>query len=248
MQTKEAVTEKGKIAEVCPKEPHSPQTEREKLKQMSGKARAAYIWGYYKMYFIAGLILIVIGANLLNTLVLNPPPKTYLSVATYGTFASLDDIGALAEDMTAKMIDDPSEFVIGAEVYHISAEAVEMSATMTQKLMANISAGEVDLIIADQENFDFLLDRGLYMPLGEIFDREMLDQYARDIYRAAPVLYDENMEQVDTPEDEYGFRLDENAYFEALGIDAEGMIIGVVPTVGGPNAAAEGLRLMLGES
>ena len=243
MQTKKTVTEKDKIVE--------------KRHDMGFFARIAYIWEYYKFYFIGGLLLLVISFNLVNTLVLNPSPKTYLSVAVFGPSVSAADMAALAEDMTAQLVPTPSPdedaevFRAVAESYHITGADAETSATMTQKLIANVSVGEVDLIITDEENFRLLANLGIFKPLSEVFNRETLGLYADDLYRLAPSSYDAEQRPVTLPEDDYGVWLDDNAYLASFGLDTSGMLLGVVPmpldSEHNPNATLDGLRLILGE-
>jgi|GEM_PF-2311734 len=247
MQTKEAVTEKGKLAQVQAEMPQPVQTEREKMRQMGAKERMVYIWGYYKMYFIGGLLLLITAFNIVNTLLWNPPPKTYLSVAVYGPPAVVEHIRALSQDMTEKLVSEPEAFQVAAESYHVTGAEAELQATMTQKLMANVSVGEVNLIVVDEENFETLLNKGLFTPLGEVLDGEMHAKYAEDLYRAAPTVYDEELESITLPEDDYGIRLDSNAYLASFGINTEGMLLGVVPSELRVDETMEGLRLILGE-
>jgi len=241
------VTEKGKIAQMQPAVKEPKKTEREKLRGMTRMEKVQYIWAYYKMYFIAGIIVLVVSGSLLNHLVLNPPPKTYLNVTFFGEYVFVDAIDILTSDMTEKIVPDPETHVVYAESYHVTDSDPEMSMGIMQKLMANIAVRELDLMITDKQMFDTFAGEELFTPLSEVLGAEFVDANRDIIYRVAPIGYDENNRPFFMEEDDYGIRLADNAYMRELGLDLSGWYIGVVSNSQRPEAVLEGLQLILGE-
>jgi len=249
MAAKGPVTEKGKIAEMRPVKKEPKKTEREKLRELKGKEKAEYIWEYYKAYFVTAAIVLVIGLSLLNSLVLNPPKKVYLNFITYGDYVPTETVDAIATDLSAKIVPTPDTHEVYGEGYFISESDPETSMGVMQKLVANISIGEIDLIIADKPTFASMLSEEMIKPISGVFNQATLAGFDEAIiYRAAPVVYDIDMKATKLPEDAYGFLLKDNAYFESLGITIGDRVIGVVTNSQRPEAVIAGLKVILGEA
>jgi len=247
MSNKAPVTDKGKMMQIQPAEKTQPKTEREKLAEMRFKDKISYIWGYYKYFFIGGAIVLALAISLLNTFVFNPARKPYVSIATFGGYLPWETCSEIAEDLTLRFVPDTERFQVYLESYYLVEEDPQMNNAMMQKLMANVSVAELDVMIVSKEHMDTFLLQGLFAPVESVLPTNIITAQADNMYNARGMIYSDETKQETTVMANFGIRLAGNAYLESFGIRTDDLILAVVANSNRTEAAIECVRSFLTE-
>ena len=146
-------------------------TEREKMKQMSGKDRVWYIWEYYKFHILA-VTLAVLALWLIGITVYRQSFSTRLSLAVINDRSGGEgSLNGLEEELRQALDFGKKERIALNEGLFISYDEETMSqyayASMA-KLSALVSGNALDFMIADQATLEH------YSELSAFEDLEML--------------------------------------------------------------------------
>ena len=206
-------------------------TEKKKLSEMTLKEKIEYIWEYYKLHIIGGILVIFVAGSIING-ILHPPLPPYIGVGFYEIY--------LGEDFDAEFARAVSD-ALGVETereleyphFFISGEDPSAQMVIAQKLMAMLSTNELDLLITDNEAFYGFAYESYFMPLSEIG-------------AAAPEEQLVYCESAETPgELAYGIRLTESALLDSLGIRGDALTIGVIINTARKTNALDVINLLL---
>lgn len=126
---------------------------REKTKDMSRQEKAGYIWEYYKVYFIAALVLIVMGGTLLWDMHVNKLEQGYVHIGVVDSCAAQSQfyLELLARD------NEWGEPL----VFRPFVSAADSSGDGVIQIAASMAAQELDIIICDSNSLYFLLESGV---------------------------------------------------------------------------------------
>lgn len=142
---------------------HPEESEGEKWKKMSRKEKLAYFNDYYRNKVIIGILVIGFIASFLYT-VLSPKADVVVSVAVVNDYFNelqkqLTDILGLKEGKQEILIDDS---------YYLDESGMGNAVANTQKLVAKIAAGDINVIIADKAKFDDFASNGTFLKISEV--------------------------------------------------------------------------------
>jgi hypothetical protein len=151
--------------------------ERKKLKGKGFKAKWDYFWDYYKIHVIVAVCVILFAAFLIHDVLDNKP---------YGYYAMMINSGA---SMAQEYFEDGFEEYadIDTENYTclIDTSATfntlmydDMTLATSQKIMASISAKELDSIVSDIPIMLFYGNQDTFMDLRELLDASELEKYS----------------------------------------------------------------------
>lgn len=140
----------------------------EMVKKMSPKEKRAYIWYYYKFYFLGALILIAIAGYYIHGAVVKP--VEYYNIAYMGDYVTDADMAAAKQKINKIVLNnDKKKFITLNSI--ISGNGTGVSpAQMDQVLVAKITVGEIDMAIVDQNYFDKNFSSGLFYNLKSLDD------------------------------------------------------------------------------
>ena len=192
-----------------------------KLKEMTLKEKASYIWEYYKIQIITALIIIFLAGNLINVIWINPPKKLYLQLGFYGSYvddAALDSMCGQIEN--AVMTSEELQTMQITGIYFIvDSNDPQMNMANQEKFMAMISAREIDMYVANETDFYSLVSEGFCLPLNEVLSDRQMSQLSDKL-----IIGIDN----DNIETEYGIKLDDSQLFTDNGIPVNGQYLAVV--------------------
>ncbi|MBE5841710.1 MAG: hypothetical protein E7304_09945 [Butyrivibrio sp.] len=154
--------------------------QQKKLKGQGFKAHWEYFWEYYKIHTFVAIAAIILLTVLIKDISNNKPYALYAVLLnsnvpdTQQTFES--DFTEYAQ------IDTNSYtcFVDTSSSYRTDA-INEMTIATSEKIMANISAKELDVMAADTDMFRYYAYQDVYMDLRDAFDQAFLDKYSDKI-------------------------------------------------------------------
>ena len=137
-----------------------------KLRQMSFKQKAEYIWEYYKIHIIGIGIFVILISLLLNAWVCNPRPNTVLFIAWSAGYITDEQISTLTDAVNERLIDDDKNET--AEISLLLTNNADPASMMayTTRLIAMLTMGEIDI---------FILNSGLFEDYRSVYLRPMED-------------------------------------------------------------------------
>jgi len=140
------------------------------FRNMTTKEKVEYIWDYYKVHIITGILVIYLLSAFTSS-VLNR--KEYvLNIAFVGKYMDFDRLNEFTKEVTKELIGDPSGKKQASIDFYMLVKGTNGNLTLdpvsTQKLMARMGAQDIDVIILDKNNFDILASQGAFLRLDEI--------------------------------------------------------------------------------
>ena len=196
-------------------------TEHAKLKDMTFKEKASYIWEYYKIPIIAVIAAIIVIGSIINSVWINPAKKMYLQIAFYGEYVDDNAITAMCNQLGDAVMtpEDQQTMQISGASFMENTGDPQMDMAYQQKFAAMLSDGELDLIIINASDLDDMASQGILAPIKNYLSDSLLPQLS-DKLAEAP---DENGNN-----DYYAINLDNVKLFNDNGLITDGMCLGVV--------------------
>ena len=132
--------------------------------------------------------------NILHSIVTQK--ETVLSIAYINAFPNIEDEIFIEDFETYLGLNLKKEQVILDSTYYIDDSSTSpYAATYSQKFSTNAMAGKLDVVLADDTNFDFYGNQGFFQDLNTILPPEILSKYTDNLYYA-DLPYDETSQKV----------------------------------------------------
>jgi len=138
-----------------------------KLREMDFKAKAAYIWEYYKIHLIAICLIFVAIGSLLNHFVFNPPPSSALFIAWSSGFIQDEQMNYLSSRLTEHIVDEDVNEIVEISMF-VTGGDPSMEMASVQRLVAMIAAGTIDVFILDSQLLKEYSENGFIQPMDDI--------------------------------------------------------------------------------
>lgn len=151
--------------------------EETKFSDLSGAKKIGYIWDYYKWWFIGAIILVIVGSVLVRDYRENSKPM-YLYVEMLNTYFGYDGTNTLYDDyVKASGVDLNKERLnIGMETM-LSVDTFDTTMIAFQeRLVANYSAGEIDVVIGPKEIIEGPANWDCYADFDKIIPQDLMDE------------------------------------------------------------------------
>ncbi|GKX31997.1 hypothetical protein SH1V18_44770 [Vallitalea longa] len=157
-------------------------TNKQKFQELSRKEKVDYIWEYYKLHIIGGIIVIGIIASFLNIWVFNPPPKPAVSV----NFMSTNIMTNVTEELEKELDDlivteEMGNKKVFVNTFVLGSPDPQMEMATQTKFAASVQAQELDVMIMDKDKFEELAKQGNMLPLEEILAQQDLDMLSEKL-------------------------------------------------------------------
>jgi len=121
--------------------------EWQKIMSLKGKTRREYIWDYYRFHIIATAFVVIMGGSLINDTIINPRPRSALTIAWMAGFELHETMDLISESLYPTIVYDPSSETVDALMFNLSGDPQHDSAQM-QRFAAMTAARELDIAIA----------------------------------------------------------------------------------------------------
>lgn len=156
--------------------------QHQKTKDMSLKGKLGYFWDYYRIH--TAVVLVVLALIVMFI-------KQYRANKDYAFYAVLLNVDTTCIQNN-QWSDEFSEYAgIDTEEYAVAIDTSfiiskdnpsEYSITSTEKLVVMISAGIIDIIVADSETFENQAQNEGFANLETVLPKEILDKYSDYLY------------------------------------------------------------------
>lgn len=156
---------------------------REILAGMTFQEKISYIWEYYK-YFIIGIGLFLILLIYTIVSVMNQKDDV-LNIILITRYADTEQIKALRETLTENLLTEEEQESSRIIIQPISPGTDIQAGMERQKFVAELTAGVVDVIIADTEFFEQLNFKDQLLALQKFDEFSELNIPEDKFYRAS---------------------------------------------------------------
>lgn len=147
----------------------------EMVKKMSPKEKRAYIWYYYKFYFLGALILIAIAAYYIHGAITKP--VEYYNITYIGNYINDTDLTTTREKINKAVLNNDKKKFITLGSVNVGGGNGASASQMDQILTAKITVGEIDMAIVNQDFFDKNSSSHLFYDLKSLDDFSSLKKY-----------------------------------------------------------------------
>ncbi|MCL2016803.1 MAG: hypothetical protein FWG68_11220 [Defluviitaleaceae bacterium] len=197
--------------------------EMQKIREMAWRERREYIWDYYKLHIIGGLLFIFLGGSILNDTVINPPASSVLTIAWMAGFEMEENLNALSDTIYPIVVDYTQNETLHILNFNMIGDPQHDMAQHT-RFSAMTAAQEIDIVIGT-----FAFNETTEVPnLGIAPAWTFMD--LRPVLAEIGVNSDNLLffEEDDNPPLAFAIPLDETPAFANLGIATENRYLAIV--------------------
>lgn len=177
--------------------------QRQKTKDMSTKGKFEYFWYYYKVHAIVTVIAVIFVAALIRQYVTSKDYAFYAALINANT-AYIENNQWSDEFAEYAEIDTEQYLVYIDPTFTISdRDSSQYSASNTEKLIAMLRSGDIDILVADTEIFENYAQNEFFMNLETVLPEDVLEKYQNNLYYTDAATYD------NADDDAYYYDIDE---------------------------------------
>ncbi len=151
--------------------------EEKKFSELSGNKKVAYIWDYYKWWFIGGIIAAILLTVFIKDYRENSKPM-YLYVEMLNTYFGYDKTNTLYDDFAreAGIDTDKERLMIGTETT-LSVDNYDTTMlAFQQRIVASYAAGELDVVIGPKDIIEGPANCDSYANFEDIIPKDLMDE------------------------------------------------------------------------
>ncbi len=165
--------------------------EQKKVKDLPVKERAKYIWDYYKIHILVGLIVIIALTVFIRDWVRASRPTYYSAILTNTVLDYENDIDIASDFMTFAGADpDTYNCMIDTGLQVDLERNTQMSMATEQKIMGLFSAKELDVMISPLAVTDYYAAEGAFIDMRTILTDEQIRSFEEGGYPVYEATYD----------------------------------------------------------
>jgi hypothetical protein len=154
--------------------------QQKKLKGQGVKAHLQYFWDYYKIHTIVAIAVIIFIGILIKD-IKNNKPYAFYGLMLNSNSSSAEEI--IEQEFAEYAGIDTTQFSCFVDTSATYNQEIidEVTLATSQKIMANLSAAELDVIAADKNMFLYYAYQDIYTDLRTLYDDAFLSEHAQDI-------------------------------------------------------------------
>lgn len=212
--------------------------ELQKIKVMNRSEKIDYIWAYYKLHIIGLAFGLIMGGMLINDLVINPSPRSVLTIAWMGGFEPQEHFDKVIESLSPLVVQYPNREAVHVLDFFVGAD-VQQSMAQRARFTAMSAAGELDIIIGNLEDHDgYFLGLGI-APIWGLKDLRPI--LAEAGISQDDLLFYDGEEMLNLA---FAIPVEGSTFFNDIGISTEYLFLGVLQSSQRDDAVISALRLL----
>ena len=196
------------------------------LKGMSRKKKAEYIWDYYKIHIICIIAIIFIVGSIINSQMTKI--DYVFNLTMFGSSVDENKSTELEKQLTKLVVKDGEErkeaTVANIPIDGSSSDNASISSQYMQKFVAQVSVGDIDLLVLDKVMFESLVKKDIFLKLNNISQLD-LDSIKNEKIEASGSDSNSNSNKA-----VYAINVQDNKMFKDMGYDTQSKVIGIVST------------------
>lgn len=202
-------------------QPRDNRSDKQKLKDMTFNEKLGYINDYYKYKIITVIVAVILVSSLAYT-ILTPKPEAVFSAAIINDYLDKQPKNNLTTDFGKYLGISEKQKVLFDDSYLISEanSVINAASATTQKLASYVQAAQIDVIIADEDDFKQLANLGYFLNIEDILPADLKSTFKDKLYFATT--------EDDRTEKAYGIKITDSKKYQALGSVIKNPVVGVV--------------------
>ena len=207
------------------------------IKSMSNKKKVEYIWEYYKLHFIGVLAVIFIVASLIHGQITSIDYVFNLTLIGNNVDENKKtDLESQLGRIVIKEGGQKKQAIIDVIPLEGSSKATaSMSSVSTQKFIARVSVGEIDVVILKKSMFESYAKQGMFLGLENI--KELNLQGIKN--KKIEAVGSDNIKSV------YAINAEDIKILKDMGFDTGNMVIGIISSCKQKDKAATVIKWLL---
>lgn len=198
-------------------QPRKELTEKEKLSEMNFKEKLSYLWEYYKVHALVTVGAIALIIYIIYEIV-TPDVKPQFYAAIINSLVDKQTLENYGLEFSEYLKLDPeTEEVQLNDTFYLDSGDYNVTTILTTYL----AAGEIDVIIAPESEFEHYATTGYMAKLS--------DELPTDVYSALTDYFYITDTEEDAKHNAYGIYLTDTDLFKGLEYNSEPYILGIVP-------------------
>ncbi|MCM1540253.1 MAG: hypothetical protein NC121_03225 [Blautia sp.] len=155
--------------------------EREALKHGTPKQKFTYFMDYYKWYVIIAVIVIILGVYTVREIMDRKDTALYTCLLNTIELEAAQEYNAEFAE-TIELDTDKYRLTFDANIWIDPDVIDENTMVNSQKLMAHLAAGELDIMITDQDSITNYAYQDNFLTMEELLPPELYEKYAPYFY------------------------------------------------------------------
>jgi len=155
--------------------------EKQKTKNMSLKGKLSYFWDYYKIHTIVVIVAVFLITVIIRDIVNS---KDYAFYGIYFNAVQSFSADGQMEQFSEYMGIDTENYqaLLDTGMYYSLTNLSETTIASSQKFAAMVQAGDVDIVVSDEDVFANYAANELFYDLREVLPADLLEKYKDDIF------------------------------------------------------------------
>lgn len=207
------------------------------LKSMSRQEKKDYIWYYYKNHILMGIFAVVLVGSLIYDVMTKD--KIIFSLTLFGEAESALQIEEIQQDLTQLVAPEAAErekvLVQFYSLNDVETSFNEMTDLYQQKMMSQIAAQELDLVIMGENDFKFYARENMFEPLNELVGIDW------SLVEDAQLIKDEETDFV------YGIKMERSQLLNSINYETNGKVLALINNSLNKEMAMEVINQLLAE-
>ncbi|SFB85915.1 hypothetical protein [Butyrivibrio sp. YAB3001] len=150
--------------------------QQKKLKGQGFKAHLEYFWEYYKIHTAIALFVIILLSMLIHDIRANKPYAFYAVMLNAASSPAEEVLEKGFSDYAEIDTDNYSCLIDTSSTFDLSV-MTETTIATSQKIMANIAGGDLDILGADSDIFTYYANQNVFVDLRTIISPEQIKEY-----------------------------------------------------------------------
>jgi hypothetical protein len=207
------------------------------LKGMSKKKKAEYIWEYYKLHIIGILVVISIIVSLVHSQITKV--DYVFNLTMLGNTVNTDKVTDLQSKLTSVVVKDgdtkKQAIISNMSLGGSASSDPTMESQYMQKFVAQLSVGELDVVILDKDMFESFAKQDMFLRLDKISGFDLASIKSEKIEATA----------TDKTKAVYAINAKDIKAFKDVGYDTTNKVIGIISTTKQKNNSVLVLKWLL---
>lgn len=150
--------------------------QQKKLKGQGFKAKLEYFWEYYKIHTIVIICAVALLSMLIHDIRSNKPYGFYAVMINSGASSAQEELEYGFAPYAGIDTSKYSCFIDTAESYDLQV-ITETTIATSQKIMANVAGGDLDVLAADSNIFTYYANQEVFADLRTVLSKEQIEKY-----------------------------------------------------------------------
>lgn len=198
------------------------QEEKQKIRSLDKKARATYLWDYYKIPIVGAIALVGIIIYFCYVIAVRPPESAFYA-SFVNSYANISEDSDFYKDFAKYAQIDTSKYSINLETgsYFDLSTNSGFNNAYYEKTVAIVDTGIADVVVCDKDNYYNLASSGLFLDLE---NESVADIYKTYHDRVLTTKHAQTGEEV-----KVGIDVSDSKWFKKLNTYSNGAVVLISP-------------------